>query len=211
MTKQHKVKQGECMASIADRYGFFWHSLWDLPENAELKEKRKGPNILFPGDQVFIPDKREKTESVATEQLHRFRRKGVPEKLRLALKNMDKPRANEPFILDVDGTVFSGDTDAEGILEVSIPPDAKQGKLSVGRGDNIQEFDLQLGHLDPITEVSGIQSRLNNLGIDCGEVDGVLGPKTREAIRVFQKKQGLDVTGKPDGRTRKKLIKEYGT
>jgi peptidoglycan hydrolase-like protein with peptidoglycan-binding domain len=46
--------------------------------------------------------------------------------------------------------------------------------------------------------ISDIQQALNDLGYDAGPVDGVMGRKTRGAIRAYQRQTGLPVTGKPD-------------
>lgn len=45
--------------------------------------------------------------------------------------------------------------------------------------------------------VREIQQRLATLGYDPGPADGVMGRRTREAIRAFQKQQGLSEDGKP--------------
>jgi len=199
----YKVKQGDCLASIAYRYGLFWEKVWNHPENLNLKEKRKDPNILYPGDIVFVPDKEEKQESGATEQKHTFRRKGVPEKLRIKLMAGEEPIANENYTLDVDGELKSGTTDGEGNLEESIPPNAKRAKLWFGEVE--QAYEIDLGHLDPIAEITGVQARLNNLGFHCGKVDGIKGPKTTAALKRFQKKHGLKETGEVDEETREAL------
>jgi hypothetical protein len=55
---QHKVAQGERMATIASQYGFArWQTLWDFQGNQELKDARENPNVLLPGDDVAIPSK----------------------------------------------------------------------------------------------------------------------------------------------------------
>jgi len=87
------VKQGDCISSIAQKHGLFWDKVWNHPKNAKLQETRKDPNVLSPGDVVFVPDKEEKEESGATEQRHRFKKKGVPAKLRLRI--MEEPEREE--------------------------------------------------------------------------------------------------------------------
>lgn len=42
-----------------------------------------------------------------------------------------------------------------------------------------------------------VQEALIDLGHEIGEIDGQIGPKTRAAIRSFEKQQGMTVTGQP--------------
>lgn len=205
MPKQHKVKQGECISSIAQDYGFSWEQIWNDPANEELKQKREDPNVLFPGDEVVIPDKKARKESVSADQKHKFRRKGVPAMLRLEfVDDQGNPRGNVSYVLDIDGQSFSGNTDGEGKIEQRIPPNAKQGQLRLG-DDGSEVYNIRLGSLDPVSETTGVQQRLKNLGYECGSVDGEAGPKTREALMAFQKKHELSETGEIDQQTLDKL------
>lgn len=206
---EYTVKQGDCVSSLAAKYGLLPETIWDHPSNAALMKTREDPNILFPGDILFIPDKEEKVEAGATTQRHRFRKKGVPEKLRLRLLDNDEPLANLPFQLNIDGKFFEGTTDGDGCLEQSIPPGAKRGKLLVGEGEDQFEYNLILGHLDPLDEISGLQGRLNSLDFDCGKIDGVFGNKTKRALSFFQKKHDLEPTGEIDEATKKVLKEQY--
>jgi len=172
-------------------------------------KKRPNPNIIYPGDVVFVPDKEEKKESGATGKRHRFRVKGVPAKLRLRLMTNDDPCANQEYTLEVDGKTFSGTTDVEGRLEHPIPPNAKRGKLIFGKEH--REYRLNIGHLDPTDEIKGVQSRLNNLGFRCGKVDGIMGTLTKYAIEMFQEAFDLSVTGEPDSKTKAKLEDMHGS
>ncbi len=53
--------------------------------------------------------------------------------------------------------------------------------------------------------VSEIQTKLKNWGYYSGSVDGVFGSKTEEAVKLFQKKNGLTVDGKVGPATLKAL------
>jgi len=203
MPVSHKVKQGECLSSIADRLGRFWQQLWDHPDNAELKNLRKDPNVLYDGDVVVIPDLVEHEESCATEQRHRFRRKGVPAKLKVRILRDDKPRADLPYTLEIDSLTVKGKTDGDGFVESEIPPGAARGRLSVGKGTDLDIFDLLLGALDPIETEDGVLERLEGLGYD---ISRGVGP----ALSEFQAKEGLEPTGTPDAGTRDKLKERFG-
>jgi len=49
--------------------------------------------------------------------------------------------------------------------------------------------------------VRDAQQALNDRGYSVGAVDGVYGPNTEQAVRDFQRAQGLDQTGQLDART----------
>jgi murein L,D-transpeptidase YcbB/YkuD len=202
MTK-HKVKQGECILSIAENNGFFWETLWNSSDNSDLKRKRENPNELEPGDIVVIPDKQLKEVTGGTEQKHRFRRKGVPAKLRLQVKRNDEPRANVPYQLTIDGDTKTGQTDSNGIIEEAIPPNAVQAELKIGDVGNEEIYTFNLGTLDPIDTDNGIKGRLRNLGYDVTR-------NLSDAIRAFQVKEGLQDTGVADEATKAKLVEKFG-
>lgn len=58
--------------------------------------------------------------------------------------------------------------------------------------------------------VNEMQKALNEKGYAVGRVDGVVGPQTSNAIREFQRKEGLSATGQPDQQTLKALGIEVG-
>lgn len=49
------------------------------------------------------------------------------------------------------------------------------------------------------------QKKLNKLGYKCGKADGIMGNKTRKALRAYQKDNNLNVTGTLTKGTKKKL------
>ncbi|MFH0953283.1 MAG: L,D-transpeptidase family protein [Verrucomicrobiota bacterium] len=54
-------------------------------------------------------------------------------------------------------------------------------------------------------DVVAIQTLLDRANMSCGCIDGVLGPKTRLALRTWQQVNGLPPTGEPDEGTRQRL------
>ena len=219
MSEDYTVQQGDCIGSIAFEHGFFWETVWNDPGNAALKSKRKNPNVLLEGDVVHIPDLRLGKESGATEKRHRFKLKGVPAEFNLRIleeavadgsgggsKN-DKPRANVPYNLYIDGVlVKQGQTDGDGWVKCGISPKAQTGCLILDPGTaNETALPLSFGHLDPVDEISGVQARLRNLGFDCGDEQGEIGPQTTEALKEFQGKNGLEANGQLNDATRNKL------
>ncbi len=200
----HVVRDGDCISSIALNAGHFWETVWNDSANSALKSARKDPNLLLPKDCVHVPPIREKDESGQTEMRHRFVRRGEPSKLRLRLvDDEDVPRANEPYTLKIDGKELTGTTDVNGQFEQNISGAARKVLLCVGADQ--AEYKMVLGTVDPFTEISGVQKRLNNLDFNCGRVDGKLGPKTRKALGLFQSEHGLDPTEKFDAPTKAKL------
>lgn len=207
MPTEHTVRQGECIASIAQRYGHFPDAVWDHPDNAELKKTRQDPFCLLPGDRVMVPDKTAKDVDCAAGERHRFRRKGVPEQLKVQFLSKGEPRANEAYSLNLDGELISGTTDRDGWLICSIPPGAKAAKVTFG-GDK-EVYDLDLGRLDPIEEITGALARLRNLGFYAGPVDG--DPDDLEVALVdFQAARDLEITGELDDATKAELKQVYG-
>src|SRR5438270_7345148 len=98
MAGYYIVKQGDHVSSIAKDNGFpDYHIIWDHPNNAELKQKRQNPNVLFPGDHVFLPDREKHEEPCPTDQHHRFRAKLSRLRLRLVLEDLlEKPIGTTP-------------------------------------------------------------------------------------------------------------------
>jgi hypothetical protein len=204
----YTVQAGDCVESIAFEHGHFWETLWNHPNNRQLREIRKDPNVLLPGDRIFIPDPRIVIVHKPTGARHQFLRRGVPSVLRLRLLEEGEPRADEPYVLKIDGKSFSGKTDREGRIEQHIPPNARFGEVTLTTTG--EEYPLILGGLDPVSNVLGIQERLNNLGFDCGPNDGTLTDRTVAALKRFQSEHGLPVTGDPDTMTQQKLLEVHG-
>jgi hypothetical protein len=210
----HTVVKGECLSKIAAASGLTWQQLWNDDRNKELRKKRKNPNILCPGDKVFVPDKSRPSVPVqlgGTTTVVR-RRKGYRTLELRVLDDQGAPVANADYTLTPDGAdALTGRTDGDGVLRQDLPVAVESASLEVGD----LHFGLEIGHLSPLDGtddggVAGAQARLSNLGYRPGPIDGILGPLTAAALRVFQSDEGLAVTGKLDDPTRTRLQARYG-
>jgi hypothetical protein len=65
---------------------------------------------------------------------------------------------------------------------------------------------LQLGNMNPVDFLSGVQSRLKNLDYYEGDVSGQLDDATRQAILEFQEDHGITPTGEADPDATKKPL-----
>jgi hypothetical protein len=204
----YRVQQGDCLSNLAKRNGMDWKTIWDHPNNAKLREKRKDPNVLLPGDMLFIPDREPRWEKAPTGARHVFSVKPPKAKVRLRIKDEGKPVAGAAYTVTVDGQeIKRGTTDGGGLIEVEVDADAQRAHVEMPEQGKL--YVLKLGHLDPITETRGLQARLRQLGFYMGEVDGEYGEVTELAVWGFQMQQGLEATGQADDATRAALEKAY--
>jgi len=220
MAGYYTIKQGDHLSGIADQHGFAdYKKIWDHPQNADLKKKRKNPNVLFPGDQLYIPDKETKDYSKPTDQRHKFQVKTTPLKLRIKLDAFySKPIANTPCDLSIGIDSVKVTSDGNGIVEQVIPKTAEDGKLTVHqkitvRGQSVpNDFDIpiKIGHLDPETELSGQLGRLSNLGYYRGDLEPLDDPEFVSAVEEFQCDHGLTVDGDCGPQTQAKLKEVHG-
>lgn len=214
MPKTIKISQGDCVSSIAAAHGMLPETIWDAPENEQLKAERPHWNALAPGDVLVVPDPKEKIHDAAVDNRHRFVRKGVPEKIKLVLHDEEgKPRAELPYQVEFKGDVplIEGQTADDGVIEFVLPPTQTKATLRLGEApDWEEEHDLHFGGVDPITTVHGVQHRLRNMGYAC-EPTGDLDDATVDALMSFQSDADLTVSGECCDDTRSALEERYGS
>ncbi len=198
----YKVQPGDYLSKIATQHGVAdWRVIYDHPNNASFRQLRPNPNLISPGDQLFIPDRGTKSLPAQTGSPARFRAHRARNTLQVKLlDHAGNPLANQACKLEYDGTSRPVTTDGSGVLRETVPPALSEALLIV----NGVSMTLAIGHLNPMDNapdhgVSGVQGRLLNLGFDVGPVDGELNDRTRAAIRAFREQNNLpdgdDITG----------------
>jgi len=233
----HTVKEGEWIGSIARFYGFAkWETIWNRSENEELRKARnKDPFTLGKGDVLFIPPLSKSSASANTEDKHKYKLKIPKARLRICIHDLDnEPLKNEEFDLEIyvaDSlkpiVKKNKSTDGDAMVDELIPAGATRVKLIFPKMQYAVE--TRLSYLEPLDLnnrkklIRGAQQRLSAIGFDPGPIDGIDGPMTRAAVRLFQEfcKENCNSSnsrvidsGPIDGiigpKTRKALIKYFG-
>ena len=211
----YTIKQGDHVSSVAKDAGFTdYLTIWNDPNNADLKKKRQNPNVLLPGDLLYLPDRDLKEESRGTEKRHKFVAHRPPLKLRLVLEDLfEKPIANAKCDLSMDGQLLKVTTDGKGQIEQPLRPEVHAALLTIKDSQtpfNNVEIPIKIGHLDPVDEVSGQVVRLNNLGYFAGDIAVSDPAQFESAVEEFQCDNGLTVDGKCGTGTQAKLKQVHG-
>jgi hypothetical protein len=216
----HVVQQAEWVSKIAVQYGITdWLRVWNHPNNSNLRQKRKEPNVIYQGDLLFIPEFELREEDCPTDNKYCFTLMTRKKKLKIVLTDWeDKPRKEITCVLEINNhsSGTPAKTDAQGKLEFEIPEEVSVARLLVGENRS-EVYEVRVGHLDPIDEVSGYQQRLSNLGYPLGETDGIEGPLTKSAVRSFQDYENfiagtevLKVDGIMGPKTKARLQRRHG-
>lgn len=215
MPGNYTIQQGDHLSSIAKAFGFSdYRTIWDNPNNADLKQQRQNPNILLPGDIVYIPDRQLRQESRSVDQKHTFSKKGKGLKLRLTLLDKyERPIANASCSLTLGVRSTTVTTDGDGKIEQDIGPDVRDGVLVIQDPQtpcNNTQIAIRIGDLDPVDAVSGQVARLNNLGYDAGDVNQPDPDAFESAVEEFQCDNRLKVDGICGPNTQAKLKQVHG-
>lgn len=204
----YQVQDGDHLSSIANKFGFRdYKTIWNDPQNADLKSLRGNPNVLLPGDQIYIPERNSKTESRGTGATHKFTTPAPSLRLRIVTHDInDNPVANQDCTLQVESQLFKLQTDGDGLAQQTIAPTAVNGLFEILQ----MEIPMKIGFMDPADTPSGGRKRLTNLGYYWGPQDDSDADSLRSAIEEFQCDNSLKVTGKLDSATQDKLKQQHG-
>ncbi len=122
-----------------------------------------------------------------------------------------EPIANAPYRMDVDGEVTEGQSDGDGVVKVSIPPDAAKAIFTFHPGTPDERvFPMTLGEMDPVETIVGARKRLSNLGYHCTTGENAMTPELKDVIGRFQKDNDLKVNGELNDATKDKLKEKHG-
>ncbi len=212
----HTVRQGEFLARLAQAYGFTDPDvIWNLPENQPLRDAGRTPTTLAPGDNLFVPERVDRTLHGPTERRYTAKVKLSVVRLRVLLQTLGgEALASESGTLHTAAGDSKFTTDAKGLLDVVLTGVTEAGELRLaGDGTTLHRIviPLHIGHLDPITTVQGQEARLNSLGYRAGLGGDASAPAFRSAVEEFQCDERLRVDGVCGPATQTKLRSAHGS
>lgn len=207
----HVIRQGEYLAKLALTHGFDPDEAWNHPKNAELKDKRKNPNVLYPGDVIFIP-KGPRVGKVLEKGTTNQYDVHVP-RTTVRLKFEDHRLFDANYEVRGLGAAISGRTDGAGATSLDVPVHVREVQLEFP--EKHVSCNVRIGNLDPIDEPSGYRQRLEHLGYRkravVGETEEQVRLADERAVREVQREHGLEPTGVLDDATKHALERAHGS
>lgn len=128
--------------------------------------------------------------------------------LRLVLADPEgRPYAARPYVLTVDGRARPpARTGGDGSIVETIPKGATTGSITLDVDDDSDlVVPLDFSSEPPIETTAGVKARLAHLGYYAGPIDGAIDRAMHDALRRFQARQELEITGRIDGPTRARV------
>jgi hypothetical protein len=211
------VRQGDVLAEIARRHGFTDESvIWNHPRNEPLRRAGRTPALLAPGDQLFVPDRAVRLLDRGTNARHTVKVRRQQLRLRLTLQRLGGvPLGGAACVVRFAGTEPTTlATDGSGALAIELAPGTTAGTLEIrspGSRFDGTTIRLHIGHLDPVTTVTGQEARLNNLGYRAGASGERDDEDFRSAVEEFQCDTGLAVDGVCGPATQARLVTVHGS
>lgn len=206
--KPYVIRQGDYLNALAFRFGFDPQAVWNDAKNEDLRKKRKNPDVLYPGDLLFIPDTPLPPKEITAQSENPFTT-AVP-----LTKFTVKGPPDAAYIVEGIVPPLEGTAGGDGAIELEIPVTTQE--LLLTYPELGFAYPLRIAHLNPVDEPSGVQGRLGNLGfgrtpmahllqdvLALGEPEEVLAAR---AITQFKQTHKLGNTAEVDEATREKLL-----
>jgi hypothetical protein len=181
------IKQGDYLSLLAHKLGFDADAVWNDPANAELRQLRPNPNILWPTDILYIPaqiDKPPVTHTLVTGQMNSFVAGDAPT-VNIDLTFGDAKLASQAFTIAELPDLTNLTTDADGATSFAVP--VTQQVVTIVFSSDGSTFKCQIGNVDPINTLSGVIQRLQNLGfLAADDIDASNLNVVRSALYLFK-------------------------
>jgi len=154
------IRQGDYLQSIAWTHGVPANQVWSHARNKDLRAERTDPNLLHPGDVLFIPPRARGAPSLRLGAENCYRSMVARVTVKVAFQDASgRPLAGTPFVVEGIAAPIHGTTDASGVVSFDAPVDC--GSVVLRLPEHQRALRVDIGHLDPIAEESGLRARPN--------------------------------------------------
>jgi len=212
------IRQGDHLSRLAATMGFDADEIWNHERNSELREQRGDPDVLAPGDILYVPEPEECRLELTAKTSNRFEAEIPMIRIDTTLGYGGQPLANEPYEVRGVGEPRQLTSDGQGRANFEVPATTRQVTLFLP--DQGTQAVARIGHLDPPTSESGIATRLTNLGylmapnvippeLAMSRDPDARAQRLRQAIRLFQLDNDLEGTGELDEQTHDAIMEQH--
>ncbi len=212
--KPYVIRQGDYLLKLSHVLGFDADEVWNHGKNAELKQSRKDPSLLKPGDVLFIPDKPKPRLKLNLKEQNSFVARVPSVDVAVVISEEGAPVKGAKYVVEGLGAETEQTTDEQGRVVIRAPVHAREVTVRfVERGNKLK---IALGGLDPVETPSGLRMRLTNLGYYGGKLAGADPYVAHDdqaliaAVKAFQAANDLPATGEIDDGTRDAIVKAHG-
>lgn len=200
------VKQGDYLTKLAHRMGFDADTIWNDPKNADLKKTRPNPDILCPGDVLFVPAPDPTKLDVSIGGSNKYSAEVPTITVALTVAQDGSALSGADYFVEGLAQETKGTTDGDGTVKFDAPVTVREVAIVFPK-QNLR-YPVHIGDLDPIEEDSGVRMRLLHLGhYGWFPPPGFLTDDDAfaDALRDFQSANNIDATGVLDDATRSAL------
>jgi hypothetical protein len=195
------VKDGDYLLSLAHQFGFDADTVWNDPKNADLQKLRPDPNILLPGDILYIPDQDPPAAAPAQSLTPGATNSFVSSAPTVTLTHKfvgasDSDYANQAYTVTELDQLTGLTTDGSGVATFQAPVTLTTATVVfTGTGES---WALGIGKMDPIDTLIGVFKRLQNLGYIDDDVQFIMDSPLdnvgllRTALLALKSAQGVD-------------------
>jgi hypothetical protein len=180
------IRQGDYLLSLAYQFGFDADTVWNDPQNAQLRQDghlSQDPNILNPTDTLYIPDQNVPPvmQSLTTGATNTFVANIPTATLTQQFVGSDTTTyASKAYTIQELAELTGLTTDENGIATFQAPVTLDTATIEFT--DTGKSWVLHIGHLDPISTLSGIFQRLQHLNYVAGSA--TLDPNNLDLLRA---------------------------
>jgi hypothetical protein len=211
------IRQGDYLTKLGHTMGFEPQAIWGHAKNAKLRERRPEPDMLHPGDLLWVPDAPElRRLSIKGGATNRYAAHIPKKPVELRLQIGGEVLAKEPYlILGLGPEPIEGATDENGWLKTTV--DVHVREIEVILTERARTLRLRIGDLDPVDTLAGLRKRLLHLGfyqptkVGVENQDATDGDALVAALKAFQASEELPANGKLDDATWSALERAHGS